>query len=41
MAPILNWKKLMKVDPETLPHQEELADRLLDIMFKVLEKKGI
>ncbi|NXR65992.1 CE290 protein, partial [Rhadina sibilatrix] len=35
MAPILNWKKLMKVDPDTLPHQEELADRLLDIVFKV------
>ncbi|NWZ38688.1 CE290 protein, partial [Brachypodius atriceps] len=35
MAPILNWKKLMKVDPETLPHQEELADSLLDIMFKI------
>ncbi|NXC11399.1 CE290 protein, partial [Orthonyx spaldingii] len=35
MAPILDWKKLMKVDPDNLPHQEELADRLLDIMFKV------
>uniref|UniRef100_A0A8C5X331 Centrosomal protein 290 n=1 Tax=Malurus cyaneus samueli TaxID=2593467 RepID=A0A8C5X331_9PASS len=35
MAPILNWKKLMKVDPDSLPHQEELADRLLDILFKV------
>ncbi|NWT51485.1 CE290 protein, partial [Erythrocercus mccallii] len=35
MAPILNWKKLMRVDPDTLPHQEELADRLLDIMFKI------
>ncbi|NXB18368.1 CE290 protein, partial [Rhagologus leucostigma] len=35
MAPILDWKKLMKVDPDTLPRQEELADRLLDIMFKV------
>ncbi|NXO39788.1 CE290 protein, partial [Locustella ochotensis] len=35
MAPILDWKKLMKVDPDTLPHQEELADRLLDIIFKV------
>ncbi|NXB78260.1 CE290 protein, partial [Donacobius atricapilla] len=35
MAPILDWKKLMKVDPDTLPHQEELADRLLDIMFKI------
>ncbi|NWU43118.1 CE290 protein, partial [Hylia prasina] len=35
MAPILNWKKLMKVDPDTLPHQEEEADRLLDILFKI------
>ncbi|NXS35581.1 CE290 protein, partial [Pomatostomus ruficeps] len=35
MAPIIDWKKLMKVDPDTLPRQEELADRLLDIMFKV------
>ncbi|NXY64641.1 CE290 protein, partial [Callaeas wilsoni] len=35
MAPILDWKKLMKVDPDTLPRQEELADGLLDIMFKV------
>ncbi|NWV46049.1 CE290 protein, partial [Daphoenositta chrysoptera] len=35
MAPILDWKKLMKVDPDTLPRQEELADRLLDVMFKV------
>ncbi|NXQ33682.1 CE290 protein, partial [Alaudala cheleensis] len=35
MAPILDWKKLMKVDPDSLPHQEELADRLLDIMFKI------
>uniref|UniRef100_A0A8C0UM27 Centrosomal protein 290 n=1 Tax=Cyanistes caeruleus TaxID=156563 RepID=A0A8C0UM27_CYACU len=39
MAPVLDWKKLMKVDPDTLPRQEELADRLLDIMFKVLGKK--
>ncbi|NXL75491.1 CE290 protein, partial [Leptocoma aspasia] len=35
MAPILDWRKLMKVDPDTLPRQEELADKLLDIMFKV------
>uniref|UniRef100_A0A8C3U6T2 Centrosomal protein 290 n=1 Tax=Catharus ustulatus TaxID=91951 RepID=A0A8C3U6T2_CATUS len=40
MAPILDWKKLMKVDPDTLPRQEELAERLLDIMSKVLKKKG-
>lgn len=40
MAPILNWKKLMEVDPDTLPRQEELADRLLNNLFKVLEKKG-
>ncbi|XP_051625981.1 centrosomal protein of 290 kDa isoform X6 [Manacus candei] len=35
MAPILDWKKLMKVDPDSLPHQEELADRLLETMSKV------
>ncbi|KAM9247903.1 centrosomal protein of 290 kDa [Leptosomus discolor] len=35
MAPILDWKKLMKVDPDTLPHQEKLADRLLEIVSKV------
>ncbi|XP_030913389.1 centrosomal protein of 290 kDa isoform X2 [Geospiza fortis] len=35
MASVLDWKKLMKVDPDTLPRQEELADRLLDIMIKV------
>ncbi|NXT42558.1 CE290 protein, partial [Pelecanoides urinatrix] len=35
MAPILDWKKLMKVDPDALPRQEDLADRLLDTMSKV------
>ncbi|NXF76372.1 CE290 protein, partial [Sclerurus mexicanus] len=35
MAPILDWKKLMKVDPDNLPRQEELADRLLDTMSKI------
>ncbi|XP_050179722.1 centrosomal protein of 290 kDa isoform X2 [Myiozetetes cayanensis] len=35
MAPILDWKKLMKVDPDSLPRQEELADRLLETMSKV------
>ncbi|XP_068792804.1 centrosomal protein of 290 kDa isoform X2 [Struthio camelus] len=35
MAPILDWKKLMKIDPDALPHQEELADRLLETMSKV------
>ncbi|XP_075285472.1 centrosomal protein of 290 kDa isoform X4 [Opisthocomus hoazin] len=35
MAPILDWKKLMKVDPDALPHQEKLADRLLETMSKV------
>ncbi|NXH77678.1 CE290 protein, partial [Hydrobates tethys] len=35
MAPILDWKKLMKVDPDALPHQEDLADRLLEAMSKV------
>ncbi|XP_054686070.1 centrosomal protein of 290 kDa isoform X3 [Grus americana] len=35
MAPILDWKKLMKVDPDALPRQEELADRLLENISKV------
>ncbi|XP_064558100.1 centrosomal protein of 290 kDa isoform X1 [Zonotrichia leucophrys gambelii] len=35
MAAVLDWKKLMKIDPDTLPRQEELADRLLDIIIKV------
>ncbi|NXU95066.1 CE290 protein, partial [Xiphorhynchus elegans] len=35
MAPILDWKKLMKVDPDSLPRQEELADRLVDTMCKI------
>ncbi|NXN25676.1 CE290 protein, partial [Nycticryphes semicollaris] len=35
MAPILDWKKLMKVDPDALPRQEELADKLLETMSKV------
>ena len=39
MAPILDWKKLMKVDPDALPRQEELADRLLETMSKVLKGK--
>ncbi|XP_061871976.1 centrosomal protein of 290 kDa isoform X4 [Colius striatus] len=38
MAPILDWKKLMKVDPDALPHQEDLADRLLESVSKVDEK---
>ncbi|XP_040413962.1 centrosomal protein of 290 kDa isoform X3 [Cygnus olor] len=35
MAPILDWKKLMRVDPDALPCQEELADRLLETVSKV------
>ncbi|XP_040518226.1 LOW QUALITY PROTEIN: centrosomal protein of 290 kDa isoform X1 [Gallus gallus] len=35
MAPILDWKKLMRVDPDALPRQEELADRLLETLSKV------
>ncbi|XP_065599275.1 centrosomal protein of 290 kDa [Cyrtonyx montezumae] len=35
MAPILDWKKLMKVDPDALPRREELADRLLETLSKV------
>lgn len=39
MAPILDWKKLMRVDPDALPRQEELADRLLETLSKVLKGK--
>lgn len=39
MAQTLDWKKLMKVDPDALPRQEELADRLLETMLKVLKRK--
>ncbi|NXI54883.1 CE290 protein, partial [Chloroceryle aenea] len=35
MAPILDWKKLMKVDPDALPNQETLAERLMETMSKV------
>ncbi|NXF97424.1 CE290 protein, partial [Eubucco bourcierii] len=35
MAPILDWKKLMKVDPDALPNQEKLAEKLLETMSKV------
>ncbi|XP_030336727.1 centrosomal protein of 290 kDa isoform X3 [Strigops habroptila] len=35
MAQILHWKTLMKVDPDALPCQEELADRLLETMLKI------
>ncbi|XP_025022955.1 centrosomal protein of 290 kDa [Python bivittatus] len=35
MAPILEWKKIMRVDPDALPRQEELADNLLETMAKV------
>ncbi|KAM6425160.1 centrosomal protein of 290 kDa [Rhynochetos jubatus] len=38
MAPILDWKNLMKIDPNALPHQGELADKLLETMSKVEEK---
>uniref|UniRef100_A0A8B9QC68 Centrosomal protein 290 n=1 Tax=Apteryx owenii TaxID=8824 RepID=A0A8B9QC68_APTOW len=41
MAPILDWKKLMKVDPDALPHQEELADRLLETVSKVLKGQTV
>ncbi|XP_059833638.1 centrosomal protein of 290 kDa isoform X2 [Hypanus sabinus] len=35
MAPILDWEKLMKVDPDSLPSREKLADKLLDSVSKV------
>ncbi|NXY81492.1 CE290 protein, partial [Alcedo cyanopectus] len=41
MAPILDWKKLMKVDAEALPSQETLAERLLETMSKVVDGKDL
>ncbi|XP_067855409.1 centrosomal protein of 290 kDa isoform X2 [Heptranchias perlo] len=35
MAPNLDWDKLMKVDPDSLPSREKLADKLLDSISKV------
>lgn len=36
MSPNINWKEIMKVDPDELPRQEELADNLLISLSKVL-----
>ncbi|ERE88108.1 centrosomal protein [Cricetulus griseus] len=35
MPPSINWKELIKVDPDDLPRQEELADNLLISLSKV------
>ncbi|XP_011939681.1 PREDICTED: centrosomal protein of 290 kDa isoform X4 [Cercocebus atys] len=35
MPPNINWKEIMKVDPDDLPRQEELADNLLISVSKV------
>ncbi|XP_067906371.1 centrosomal protein of 290 kDa isoform X2 [Heterodontus francisci] len=35
MAPNLDWDKLMKVDPDSLPSREKLADKLLDLTSKI------
>uniref|UniRef100_H0ZCF3 Centrosomal protein 290 n=1 Tax=Taeniopygia guttata TaxID=59729 RepID=H0ZCF3_TAEGU len=40
MAPVLDWKKVMKVDPDTLPHQEELADRLFILCISLILVDG-
>ncbi|XP_078534998.1 centrosomal protein of 290 kDa isoform X2 [Lissotriton helveticus] len=40
MPPNLDWGKLMKVDPDALPSQEEEADSLVDSLSKV-ETKGL
>ncbi|KAM9388160.1 centrosomal protein of 290 kDa [Phaethornis superciliosus] len=39
MAPILDWKNLIKVDPDALPRQEELADRLLETISRIDGKR--
>ncbi|XP_021542991.1 centrosomal protein of 290 kDa [Neomonachus schauinslandi] len=35
MPPNINWKEIIKVDPDDLPRQEELADNLLISLSKV------
>uniref|UniRef100_A0A8D1YF67 Centrosomal protein of 290kDa coiled-coil region domain-containing protein n=1 Tax=Sus scrofa TaxID=9823 RepID=A0A8D1YF67_PIG len=35
MSPNINWKEIMKVDPDELPRQEELADNLLISLSKM------
>ncbi|CAH7330075.1 Cep290 [Phodopus roborovskii] len=35
MPPSINWKELIKIDPDDLPRQEELADNLLVSLSKV------
>uniref|UniRef100_A0A8U8CH68 Uncharacterized protein n=1 Tax=Geospiza parvula TaxID=87175 RepID=A0A8U8CH68_GEOPR len=40
MASVLDWKKLMKVDPDTLPRQEELADRLFILCISLILVDG-
>ncbi|XP_004602776.2 centrosomal protein of 290 kDa isoform X2 [Sorex araneus] len=35
MPPNINWKEIMKVDPDDLPRQEELANNLLVSLSKV------
>uniref|UniRef100_A0A8C9UBT0 Centrosomal protein 290 n=1 Tax=Serinus canaria TaxID=9135 RepID=A0A8C9UBT0_SERCA len=40
MAPVLDWKKLMNVDPDTLPRQEELADKLFILCISLILVDG-
>uniref|UniRef100_A0A8D1QTK9 Centrosomal protein 290 n=1 Tax=Sus scrofa TaxID=9823 RepID=A0A8D1QTK9_PIG len=35
MSPNINWKEIMKIDPDELPRQEELADNLLISLSKM------
>ncbi|XP_071465759.1 centrosomal protein of 290 kDa isoform X2 [Marmota flaviventris] len=35
MSPNINWKEIIKIDPDDLPRQEELADNLLISLSKV------
>uniref|UniRef100_A0A2K6L2K8 Centrosomal protein 290 n=1 Tax=Rhinopithecus bieti TaxID=61621 RepID=A0A2K6L2K8_RHIBE len=41
MPPNINWKEIMKVDPDDLPRQEELADNLLISLSKVIKYKTV
>lgn len=37
MAPSLDWEKLMKVDPDVLPNQERLAEKMLKTLSQVCD----
>uniref|UniRef100_A0A452RRN5 Centrosomal protein 290 n=1 Tax=Ursus americanus TaxID=9643 RepID=A0A452RRN5_URSAM len=40
MPPNINWKEIIKVDPDDLPRQEELADNLLISLSKMAQQSA-